>query len=238
MRSGVTRALVFGGSGAVGAEVVRGLCAAGAEAVFTFRRARERALALAAETGARAEAIDLRDPEAIRALCRALGAEGAPTVFVHCAAASRSAPLAELRAEDWEAAVAVNCRAPFVACQELSPRLAEAGGGDVVLVGALDRAQSLPLPVHFAATQGMLSAMAMALAKELGPRGVRVNLVALGPLESGLSRELPPEALEDYKSFSAFRRLGTPAEAARVIVWLALHNRYMSGKVLAANGGI
>ena len=107
-----------------------------------------------------------------------------------------------------------------------------------MLVGALDRAQSLPLPVHFAGTQGMLAAMAMALAKELGPAGVRVNVVALGALTEGISRTLSPRALADYQSLSAFRRLGEPAEAARAIVWLALENRYMSGKVLAANGGI
>jgi NAD(P)-dependent dehydrogenase (short-subunit alcohol dehydrogenase family) len=78
----------------------------------------------------------------------------------------------------------------------------------------------------------------MALAKELGPRGIRINLVALGVLDAGLSRELSPELLEDYKQFSALRRLGTPREAARAVLWLALHNRYMNGKVLAVNGGI
>lgn len=237
MRSGV-KALVLGGTGAVGAEVVRGLRAAGAETVFTYHRGADRAGALATETGARPEAVDLRSPEAIRALVGALDEGGAPSVLVCCAVASRTAALGDLTLSDWDDAVAVNCRAPFLACQALAPRFAAAGEGHVVLVGALDRNQSLPLPVHFAGTQGMLPPLAMALAKELGPSGVRVNAVALGLLGAGISRDLPDEVKADYLSLSAFRRVGTAAEAARAIVWLALHNRYMSGKVLAVNGGI
>ena len=235
------RALVLGGSGAVGAEVVRGLCAAGADTVFTYLRGAARAHDLGAETGARPEAVDLRSPEAIRGLVRSLGSldlRSAPTVLVHCAAQSRAASLGEITLSDWDDAVAVNCRAPFLACQALAPGFAAAGEAHVVLVCALDRAQSLPLPVHFAGTQGMLPALAMSLARELGPSGVRVNAVALGVLDAGISRDLPDEVRADYLSLSAFRRIGTVKEAAKAIVWLALQNRYMSGKVLAVNGGI
>jgi 3-oxoacyl-[acyl-carrier protein] reductase len=124
-----------------------------------------------------------------------------------------------------------------VACQELAPSMAPRGG-HVVLVGAIDRAQSIPAPVHFAASQGALAAMVMALGKELGPRGIRVNMVALGLLEGGLSREISPALVADYKAFSALRRLGTADEAARAILWLALENTYMSGEVVPVNGGI
>ena len=238
MRALVKRALVFGGSGAVGAFVVRGLARHSIATTFTFLKAREKAEALAAETGARAVSLDLREPGAIRALIGSLDAEGAPELFIHCAAVSRAAKLAEITADDWDTAVAVNCRAAFVACQELAPRFAKAGGGEVVLVGALDRGQSLPMPIHFAASQGMLPAMAMALAKELGPLGARVNVVALGPLDSGMSASLPQKMMDDYRAFSALRRVGTPLEAARAILWLALENRYVSGRVMAVNGGI
>jgi 3-oxoacyl-[acyl-carrier protein] reductase len=108
----------------------------------------------------------------------------------------------------------------------------------MVLVGAMGRAQSITLPVHFAASQGMLSAMTMTLAKELGPRGIRVNMVALGLLESGLSRGISPELEADFKNCSALRRLGTPEEAARAILWLALENTYMNGEVVPVNGGL
>ena len=221
MRTG----LVLGGSGTVGAEVVRQLAGKGVATTFTYHTGAGRAARLAGETSARALAVDLRDPAAVAALEPA-------EVIVHCAAVGRFRPLAEVTDADWDEAHAVNCRSAFLVARALGGRARE-----IVLVGAMDRAQSLPLPVHFAATQGMLAAMTVALAKELGP-ATRVNLVALGPLDGGLSRDLSPRLLADYRSFSALRRQGTAAEAARAICWLALENRYMSGKVLSVNGGI
>lgn len=233
-------ALVFGGSGAVGHAVVRALTEAGLRVYFTYHRSAERAAALAAECPASvAVQLDLRRPDEIGALFDRLNTEGVlPRLFVHCAAVSQPLKLTEITAADWEEVIAVCCRSALLACQRLSSRFAQRGGGEVVLIGALDRGQSLPLPVHFAGAQGMLGSMAMALAKELGPQGVRVNLVAVGPLTAGLSQQLPAQALQDFKSFSALRRLGTAEEVARAVAWLGLHNTFMTGRVLAVNGGI
>ncbi len=232
-------ALVFGGSGTVGAAVVRGLKEAGVPTVFTYFRGRERALELQGDgEGARAVALNLADSSAIRTVLRALAETGAPNVLIHCAAVSKAAPLGELTDEDWEAAHAINCRSVFVACQELAPHMARAGGGDIVLLGALDRAQSLPLPVPFAATQGMLATMTMALSKELGKDNTKINMVSLSVLEGGLSQGLSARHLGDYKRLSAMHRLGTAKEVAKVVLWLALKNSYMTGKVLPVNGGI
>jgi NAD(P)-dependent dehydrogenase (short-subunit alcohol dehydrogenase family) len=239
-KQGPRRALVLGGTGTVGAAVLRGLRAADVPAVFTYHRSADKARALAAELGHEAVAVNLAEPGAIRALAARLDAEDrAPTHLIHCAAVSKSAPLAEITDADWEAVHAVNARSAFVACQALAGPMARRQGGHIVLVGALDRAQSLPLPVHFAASQGMLSAMTMALAKELGPSGILVNMVALGVLEGeGISRQLDPRLHADYRTFSALRRPGTPDEAARAILWVALENSYMTGKVVPVNGGI
>src|SRR6185436_21185586 len=98
-------------------------------------------------------------PEAIRGLFRTLDGDGfTPSLFVHCAAISQPLRLEQISDADWDEVMAVGCRAPFIACKELAPRL-KARGGDIILVGALDRGQSLPLPVHFAAAQGLLSTM-------------------------------------------------------------------------------
>jgi 3-oxoacyl-[acyl-carrier protein] reductase len=160
-----------------------------------------------------------------------------PSLFVHCAALSQPRRLGEISDADWDEVMAVGCRAAFIACQELAPRLGQRGG-DIILVGALDRGQSLPLPVHFAAAQGLLGSMSMALAKELGASGIRVNLLALGPLDGGLSAQLPATALHDFKTYSALRRLGTADEVARAVLWLGQRNTFMTGRVLTVNGGI
>jgi len=228
-----SQALVFGGTGTVGREVLKGLAAAGIPTVFTWHRAEERAHALARAHGQRPVQADLADPNAARAVAR----ESEADIFIHCASVAPTATAAATTDDVWRGAQAVNVHSAFAACQELALAMARRGEGHVVFVGALDRTQSLPLPVVFAATQGMLSAMVMALAKELAPQ-VLVNMVALGPLDAGLSGRLDPALLDDYKAMSALRRLGRPEEAAQAILWLALENTYMTGRVLAVNGGV
>jgi 3-oxoacyl-[acyl-carrier protein] reductase len=233
------RALVLGGSGAVGGAVVEALAGRGVDVAFTFHSGRERGLALSRAHGARALAVDLAHPDAVRGLVRGLDAEGqGPDILVHAAAITRAPKLADLGDDDWAAMLAVNVTSAIVAAQALAPGLAARGGGDLIFLGGLDRAQSVAAPIGYAATQGALAAMTMALAKELGASGVRANLLALGILEQGLSRGMDEALLADYRRFSALRRTGTPAEVARVVAWLALDNRYITGRVIPVNGGL
>lgn len=233
------RALVLGGSGAVGREVVRLFAKRDVPVAFTFHRSEEIAIELARETAARAVRVDLTDTAALRRTVSELTADGlVPDVLVHCAGVADTTPWAAIDDARWDASYRVNVQSALVAAQSLVPSMCAAQRGDVVFVGGLDRAQSLPVPVPWAASQGMLAALAMSIAKDVAARGVRVNMVALGPLTEGLSRSLDPRLREQYVQFSALRRLGTPVEAARAIAWLALENTYMNGKVLTANGGI
>lgn len=230
-------ALVLGGSGYVGSEVVRALAARDVRTHFTFHASEQRANELQGVTSARAHQVDLRRPAAIQALFGELAAlEATPDVLIHCAAVLDTRELDAATSDSLDEAYAVICRSALLASQ-LAARSMTAGG-DIVLVGALDRAQSLPIPSAFAACQGMLSGLSMGLAKELGPRNVRVNLLTLGLLDGGLSKNLPETTRNAYLNYSAARRFGSAEEAARSIVWLALDNRYMSGKVAAFNGGI
>jgi len=224
-------ALVTGGSGALGSEVVRALAAADARVIFTFLQSADRADAIAKETGATAVPVDLRDRAATRALVVALARDGVvPDVFVHCAGVSRPTDLAKTNDAAFDEVMDVSVKAAWVLAQSLAPGMARAKRGD--------RTQSVSMPVHFAAANGALAAMSMGLAKELGASGVRANFVALGPLEGGISRDLPPKLLADYRAFSALRRVAAPAEVARFLAWLALENTFVSGKSLPLNGGL
>lgn len=224
------KALVLGGSGVIGSAVVRGLRARNVETTFTWFENETKAKAL----GGDAIRVDLTKPDFASVLFSTTF-----DILVHCAAVHPLATFADLGAADFDTPVALAGRATFLAVQAFSKRLiAEKKPGHVVLVGALERAQSLPLSAPFAAAQGMLGPLAMSFAKELGPHGILVNLVAGGLVGDGVSRVLAPSDIENYKKLSALHRLGTADEIVAPILFLALDNRYMTGKTLAANGGI
>ena len=234
-------ALVFGGTGTVGREIVAGLLKSGVRVLMTFYQAEDQALARVQESeNLLARYLDLSKPAEIRNFFKTLQAEGfTPDIFIHAAVFLGQDNLTDDAVdENWSKVQAVNAASAHLACLCLPALMQARGGGDIIFLGALDRSQTLPLPPHFAASQGALAAMAMAFARRLGPENIRVNMVALGPLTGGLSKDLDDSLLSDYKKYSSLGRLGTPLEAARFTLWLALQNPYINGKVLAVNGGI
>lgn len=231
------RALILGGSGAVGRQVVARLTQEGVEAHFTWNNNREAATTLEREHGAKGVQVNLRVKGAGGDVVTALKAQGVePDLMIACAGIAGPADLEATSVDALEEAVRVNGLAPLEAAIALGQQLD--GEGDIVFVSALYGAQSVAIPPAFAASQGMLAPAAMSLAKVLGSKGVRVNVVALGLLDEGLSTSLDPALGEAFEKHSALRRKGTAAEVARTIVGLALHNSYLSGKVLPVNGGL
>ena len=232
------RALVLGGTGYLGAAVLRGLAAAGVPSAFTYHRQAERAAALADELGQRAYAIDLAERALVRALIDRVCAEhGAPDAIISCAVSAHAGRLDELADETWDRVMNVNVRGVFTVVRALAPRLRE-GGGDVVLTTGPDAVGAAPSAAHFAASQTALVGLTRALASELGPHGVRVNALTVGVLAGGVGALLPPERLAEARRYSALGRLGTAEEAARAVLWLALENPYINGAVIPVTGGI
>jgi 3-oxoacyl-[acyl-carrier protein] reductase len=227
----VRRPLVLGGTGHVGEAVLRGLRERGLDAVFTWHGDGERARALAGELDHRAVECDVRDSARLRAVV-----DFAPDVVVHCAAVADHGALEELGDERWDEVMAVNARSAFVIAREAAPRMT--AGGDLVFCASLDGLQAVPSPAHFAASQGALAGLTRALSKELGPRGIRVNLVMMGVLDGGIARALDPARRRDYEKFAALGRVGTAAEAARAILAVALDNEFMTGAILPITGGL
>ena len=132
------RALVVGGTGAVGSAAVRALCQADIVCSFTYLSQRAAANTLCAETNAHGHPLDATDTAAVRALLREIGHVD---IFVHCAAKLDTAPFVELSDEAFEHSHALNARSAFVLCREIGRSMIERGSGDILLVGGMDRAQ-------------------------------------------------------------------------------------------------
>jgi 3-oxoacyl-[acyl-carrier protein] reductase len=231
-------ALVFGGTGYVGREVVRGLARERVRVAFTYHTQANLAREIEAETGARAYETNLAEPNQIRQLFPQIREHvGVPDIFVH--AAGRACRAGTLDVSDGLAdeMYAVNVRSVLVALQCLVPHLA-GRSADVVLTASQAGIAKLPASPAFAATQSARLGLTHALAKELGPAKIRINLVVLGLLAGGISADLDATRRADYERFSAFSRVGTATEAARAIVRFALTNQWMTGSIVPLTGGL
>lgn len=234
--------VVFGGSGTVGRAVVRALATDGAKVAFTYFQNEAAAQALVdAVPGCIARRVDLSSAtEAARAVAELRTALGGLTAFVHAATVTSAAaePKFESILEADEAALdrllAINVKSAFFACRELARDFS----GNIVLLGSIDGAKSVPAPAAYAASKGALSALARALSKELGPRGVKINVVAPGVLEAGSSRSLPESLRAEYLKHCGLRRYGKVEEIAGLVAWLALQNTYITGQTLVVDGAL
>lgn len=231
-------ALVLGGSGYVGQEVVRGLAREGVRVAFTYHTQSDVARELEAETGARSFATNLAEPKEIRELFGNIEtAVGIPDILVHTAVRACRAGTLDVSDELADEMYAVNVRSILVSLQCLFSRLS-GRPADIVLTSSQAGIAHVPASPAFAATQAARLGLTHSLAKELGPKKVRINLVVLGLLAGGISAEIDPSLRSEYEKFSAFSRLGTAAEAAQAIVRFALTNQWMSGSIVPLTGGL
>jgi 3-oxoacyl-[acyl-carrier protein] reductase len=235
------RVLVLGGSGALGGAVCRALVAEGARVAFTYHSS-ERAL-----DGCLALRMDARDAGQVDgAVATAASELGGLDALVHCVAIGVRVECAgsgshhrmpQVAEADWDELLTVNAKSAFLAVRAAVPHL-RASRGNVVLLGSVDAIKPVPAPVHYVASKAALHGMAMAMAKELGPDGVKVNLVAPGVLEAGLSRHLPAQLRAEYEKHCSLKRPGKLDEAASLVVWLALHNTYITAQKLLLDGAL
>lgn len=244
------RCLVLGGSGYVGAAVCRLLAARGARVAFSYRsgealsRETERAL-----PGSRAVRVELRDAVAVRAAVESIARQwGGLDALVQCAGTAGDASLYRTAADgtrprlqaigdaDWDEMLEVTVRSTFVACRAAAPAMVP--GGNIVVVGSMDGVKSLPSPQHYAAAKGALRSLVQSLAQELGGAGIRANMLAPGLLEGGMGKLLGPDLIKDYVDHCALRRLGTAAEVAEWVAFLALENTYVNGQAILLDGGL
>jgi len=234
--------VVFGGSGTVGRAIVTALAADGAQVAFTYFRNEAAARALLdAVPGSVARRVDLGSAsEASRALAELRAELGGLAAFVHAAALTSAAPepkfesILEADEAGLDRLLAVNVKSAFFACRELARDFS----GNIVLLGSIDGAKSVPAPAAYAASKGALSALARALSKELGPNGAKINVVAPGVLEAGSSRSLPESLRAEYLKHCGLRRYGKVEEIAGLVAWLALQNTYITGQTLVVDGAL
>ncbi|GAA1664460.1 SDR family oxidoreductase [Nonomuraea maheshkhaliensis] len=230
----MTTALVTGASGALGRAIVRRLAADGHQVA---------ALDVDADglDGALDLKADLRDPAAIEAAFTETAARLGPVgILVNNAAVYPARPFLEVPPEEYDEVVAVNQRAYWLCAQHAARQMLGQGGGAIVNVASITMHGGWPDLAAYVSTKGAAAAFTRALARELGPREIRVNCVSPGAFPT--AAEEIHEDLEAYNRMvlerQALRRRGTPEELAAVVSFLTGPDAsFVTGQCVEVNGG-
>ncbi|WP_162606175.1 SDR family NAD(P)-dependent oxidoreductase [Jiangella asiatica] len=243
-------ALVTGASRGIGAAVARAFAAEGAAVAIAHEPHPEMATLaekLAAElrgTDATAVALgaDLADSDAVDALVAAARQEvGRLDVVVANAAATSRTPWREIGVDDWGRVMDVNLRATWLLARAAHPDLAAGGHGSIITVTSVMVATGQAGSLHYTSSKAGIVGLTRALAREVGPDGVRVNAVMPGAIRTEREEELVPDADEAFAAVTAvqaLKRRGTAADLVGTFVFLASDDSsFITGQVINVDGG-
>ncbi len=234
-------ALITGASGGLGAAVARTLHAQGAKVALSGTR-QDALDALAAELGDGAHACpaDLRDPAAADLLIAAAEAACGPLdILVNNAGLTRDMLALRMKDEDWQAVLDVDLTAPFRLARAALRGMVRRRSGRIVSISSIVGTTGNPGQANYAAAKAGLAGMTKALAQEVGSRGITINLVAPGFIETAMTDKLNAEQKARLSGAIPLGRMGQPADVAAAVLYLVSNEAaWVTGTTLHVNGGM
>ena len=225
--------LITGGSRGIGAAAVEQFAARGDRVFFLYEKEHKKAKAVAEKTGATAVCCDVADG---RAVCEAYKQIGDVDVLICNAGISISGLMSQTAEAQWDRLFDVNVKGIYHCVNGAMPGFLRQHKGCVITVSSMWGQVGASCEVAYSATKGAVIAMTKALAKELGPSGIRVNCVAPGVIMTDMCNGVAPEILKEMAEETPVGRNGTPADIARAMLYLA-DAEFVTGQVLPVNGG-
>ena len=205
-----------------------------AEALSLARALSERGLSAAAFRA------DLRDSAQVDALFSQVEKLfGGVDILINNAGIAQQKLFTDITDADWQEMLAVNLTAPFCCCRRVLPYMIHQKKGSIVNVSSMWGLTGASCEVHYSAAKAGLIGLTRALAKEVGPSGIRVNCVAPGAVNTRMNQTLDEEALSLLTEETPLGRIGDPEDIARAIAFLACEDSsFTTGQVLSPNGGL
>jgi len=238
-------AVVTGGSRGIGRAISLELARSGARIVLTCREDLHRARATVAEIEkaggqAAAVAMDVRRPEDVKALAERVGSEfGGADILVNNAGVIKDALFPFMKEEDWDYVVDVDLKGAFRVTKALIRGMLHKGYGRIVNVVSVSGISGHAGQANYSAAKGGLIAFTKALALEFAPRGITVNAVAPGLVDTEIIAHLKEDARREFLGRIPMARFGAPEEIASVVGFLASEKAsYVTGQVWRADGGM
>ena len=230
--------LITGGSRGIGAACVQAFARAGWQVAFTYRENRERAGALARQTGALALCADLREDLAVRrAAAEVVSHFGAVDALVCNAGVAEQKMFQDITDEDWQRMLDVNLLGAVRTIRACLPDMLHAKRGSIVTVSSIWGQSGASCESHYAASKAALIGLTRSLALELGPSGIRVNCVAPGVIDTDMNAVHSAETMQALAAETPLGRIGTTDEVADSILYLCSDRAsFITGQVLGVTG--
>ena len=226
-------AVITGGSRGIGAAAVEAFAARGDRVYFLYEKAHAAAAAVVEKTGATAICCDVADGQAVGEAFRQIG----PVDVLVCNAGICQYGLMSMTSEEtWDRVFAVNVKGIYHCVNAAMESFLQKQKGCVITVSSMWGQVGASCEAAYSASKGAVIALTQALAKELGPSGIRVNCVAPGVILTDMCAGIDPEILEEMAQEAPVGRNGKPEDVAKAMVFLA-DAEFITGQVLPVNGG-
>ena len=235
-------ALVTGASRGIGAAIADELAAQGATVIGTAT-SDSGAAAIGerlAANGGHGRKLDVTDGEGVSALIDAIGKDIGPiAILVNNAGITRDNLLMRMKEEDWQAIIDTNLSSVFRTSKAVMRGMMKARFGRIINIASVIGLTGNPGQANYAAAKAGIIAFSKSMAREVGSRGITVNVVAPGFIDTDMTRELPEDAKNAMLGQIALGRFGEPADIARAVAFLAGPSAaYITGETLHVNGGM
>jgi 3-oxoacyl-[acyl-carrier protein] reductase len=229
-------AIVTGASRGIGRAIASGLAAGGATVVIGYRSGKDEAETLAAELGGRAVQADVSNPDDAK---RLVEEAGDLDILVNNAGLTRDGLLARMSDDDWRTVIETNLSSVFYTCRAVCRPMMKKRAGAIVNVSSIVGLHGNWGQTNYAASKAGIIGFTKSLARELGSRGVRANVVAPGYVQTRLTDVLPDEVKDLMLKNTPLGRLGDPPDVARAVRFLCSDDAsFITGEVLLVDGGL
>ena len=226
--------VITGGSRGIGAAAVELFAARGDRVWFLYEKNHEAAASVAERTGATAICCDVADTAAVQQVFRQI--PDVDVLICNAGVVLGTGLMSMMSPEDWDRIFAVNVKGVYNCVNAAMPAFLRKHSGSIITVSSMWGRVGASCEAAYSATKGAVIALTKALAKELGPSGIRVNCVAPGVILTDMCGNIDPEILEEMGEEAPVGRNGTPMDVAKAFAYLA-DAEFVTGHVLSVDGG-
>lgn len=232
--------LITGGSRGIGAEAVRQFTAAGHKVVFTYHKSETAADLLRQETGAVPVRCDVKHPDSVKiAVDKAVSVLGQIDVLICNAAIADYGLITDIDISRWEEVINTDLSGVFYCIRHVLPAMISRKSGCIITVGSMWGEVGASCEAAYSAAKAGVIGLTKALAKEVGPSGIRVNCVSPGMIDTEMNASVSEDAVGMIVDDTPLCRTGTPGDVAKTMLFLASDDAsFITGQVISVNGGL